>query len=67
MDDPTVEWSQARYKECSEKLATFLKSVGYGKADVTVGSFRSFCCPSPFLFVADLVSEELEKSRGLET
>ncbi|KAL8785410.1 MAG: hypothetical protein Q9195_008645 [Heterodermia aff. obscurata] len=35
MDDTTVEWSEARYKECSEKLATFLKSVGYGKADVT--------------------------------
>ena len=35
MDDTTVEWSEVRYKECSEKLATFLKSVGYGKADVT--------------------------------
>ena len=35
MDDATVEWSEARYKECSDKLATFLKSVGYGKGDVT--------------------------------
>ena len=35
MDDITVEWSEARFKECSEKLATFLKSVGYGKGDVT--------------------------------
>jgi len=34
MDDPTVEWSEARYKECSEKLTAFLKGVGYGKNDV---------------------------------
>jgi peptide chain release factor subunit 3 len=25
MDDPTVDWSEARYKECTTKLATFLK------------------------------------------
>jgi peptide chain release factor subunit 3 len=25
MDDPTVEWSEARYKECTTKLANFLK------------------------------------------
>ena len=35
MDDPTVEWSQARYKECSEKLTAFLKGLGYGKNDLT--------------------------------
>ena len=34
MDDPTVEWSQARYKECSEKLTAFLKGLGYGKNDL---------------------------------
>lgn len=35
MDDPTVEWSQERYKECTEKLMSFLnKQVGYAKADV---------------------------------
>ncbi len=34
MDDPTVEWSEARYKECSEKLTAFLKGVGYSKNDV---------------------------------
>ena len=35
MDDPTVEWSQERYKECTEKLMAFLnKQVGYAKADV---------------------------------
>ena len=35
MDDPTVEWSQDRFKECTEKLTTFLKGVGYGKKDLT--------------------------------
>ncbi|OCK75187.1 hypothetical protein K432DRAFT_386346 [Lepidopterella palustris CBS 459.81] len=29
MDDPTVEWSEDRYKECTSKLTTFLKGVGY--------------------------------------
>ncbi|KAK5151948.1 translation termination factor GTPase eRF3 [Recurvomyces mirabilis] len=29
MDDPTVEWSEARYKECLTKLTTFLKGLGY--------------------------------------
>lgn len=36
MDDPTVEWSHDRYKECTEKLMNFLnRQVGYAKADVT--------------------------------
>ncbi|MCJ1229698.1 translation termination factor GTPase eRF3 [Toensbergia leucococca] len=35
MDDITVEWSQDRYKECSEKLINFLRSVGYSKSDIT--------------------------------
>ncbi|KAK6078220.1 eukaryotic peptide chain release factor gtp-binding subunit [Seiridium cupressi] len=35
MDDPTVEWSADRYKECTTKLATFLKGTGYNlKTDV---------------------------------
>ena len=35
MDDPTVEWSHDRYKECTEKLSSFLsRQVGYAKADV---------------------------------
>ncbi|GME56190.1 HR1 repeat rho-binding protein [Neofusicoccum parvum] len=35
MDDPTVEWSEDRYKECTTKLAQFLKGVGYNpKTDV---------------------------------
>ncbi|MCJ1340158.1 translation termination factor GTPase eRF3 [Bachmanniomyces sp. S44760] len=36
MDDPTVEWSQDRYKECSEKLTNFLRGVGYGKSDIMI-------------------------------
>lgn len=35
MDDPTVNWSEERYKECSTKLAQFLKGTGYNlKTDV---------------------------------
>lgn len=35
MDDPTVEWSQERFKECTEKLTNFLKGLGYSKNDLT--------------------------------
>jgi peptide chain release factor subunit 3 len=36
MDDPTVEWSHDRYKECTEKLGNFLsRQVGYAKADIS--------------------------------
>jgi peptide chain release factor subunit 3 len=34
MDDPTVEWSEERYKECTGKLAVFLKGLGYAKSDI---------------------------------
>ena len=35
MDDPTVEWSEARFQECSTKLSQFLKGTGYNlKTDV---------------------------------
>ncbi|GAO16689.1 uncharacterized protein UV8b_07958 [Ustilaginoidea virens] len=35
MDDPTVEWSQDRFNECSTKLSQFLKGTGYNlKTDV---------------------------------
>ncbi|EPE05015.1 eukaryotic peptide chain release factor gtp-binding subunit [Ophiostoma piceae UAMH 11346] len=35
MDDPTVEWSHDRYKECTTKLQQFLKGTGYNmKTDV---------------------------------
>merc|ERR1719430_662627 len=29
MDDPTVQWSQARYNECKEKLVPYLKKIGF--------------------------------------
>ncbi|KAF2716680.1 hypothetical protein K431DRAFT_289206 [Polychaeton citri CBS 116435] len=29
MDDPTVEWSEERYKECLAKLTVFLRGLGY--------------------------------------
>ncbi|CUM67751.1 uncharacterized protein PRCAT00005456001 [Priceomyces carsonii] len=35
MDDPTVNWSQDRYKDCTTKLGMFLKGIGYSKEDVT--------------------------------
>ncbi|KAI1208270.1 uncharacterized protein F4807DRAFT_432246 [Annulohypoxylon truncatum] len=35
MDDATVNWSEARYKECTTKLMQFLKGTGYNlKTDV---------------------------------
>jgi peptide chain release factor subunit 3 len=35
MDDPTVNWSQERYTECTTKLQQFLKGTGYNvKTDV---------------------------------
>ncbi|KAI9708641.1 MAG: translation termination factor GTPase eRF3 [Bogoriella megaspora] len=37
MDDPTVEWSEDRYKECTSKLAVFLRGIGYNpKTDLTM-------------------------------
>jgi peptide chain release factor subunit 3 len=35
MDDPTVNWEEARYLECQEKLLPFLKQVGFNpKTDI---------------------------------
>ncbi|KMP01322.1 translation termination factor GTPase eRF3 [Coccidioides immitis] len=34
MDDPTVEWSKARYEECSTKIGKFLEAMGYKKDDL---------------------------------
>lgn len=34
MDDPTVEWSKARYDECTTKIGKFLEAMGYKKADL---------------------------------
>lgn len=59
MDDPTVEWSEDRYKECTTKLAQFLKGVGYnpktGRCLLTPVAVQhtnnrmqmSCSCPSP--------------------
>lgn len=38
MDDPTVEWSKARFEECTVKVIKFLEALGYKKADI-------FCMP----------------------
>lgn len=34
MDDPTVEWSKARYDECTIKIGKFLEGMGYKKDDL---------------------------------
>jgi peptide chain release factor subunit 3 len=37
MDDPTVEWSEERFKECTTKVVQFLKGVGYNpKTDISM-------------------------------
>ncbi|EPS33862.1 hypothetical protein PDE_08824 [Penicillium oxalicum 114-2] len=38
MDDPTVEWSKARFEECTVKVIKFLEALGYKKDDI-------FCMP----------------------
>ncbi|KAJ6095827.1 hypothetical protein N7486_006573 [Penicillium sp. IBT 16267x] len=38
MDDPTVEWSKARFDECTIKVIKFLEALGYKKSDI-------FCMP----------------------
>lgn len=34
MDDATVGWSEDRYKDCTAKVAQFLKGIGYQKDDI---------------------------------
>ena len=29
MDDPTVEWSEARYNECRDKIMPYLRKLGF--------------------------------------
>jgi peptide chain release factor subunit 3 len=37
MDDPTVEWSEDRFKECTNKVVAFLKGLGYNpKTDISM-------------------------------
>ena len=47
MDDPTVEWSEERYKECTTKLAVFLKGVGYNPKTGKTHTFPTDVCPCP--------------------
>eukprot|EP01147_Barroeca_monosierra_P001164 gene1164-4382_t len=35
MDEPSVKWSEERFKECQSKLMPFLKQTGFKKEDVT--------------------------------
>jgi peptide chain release factor subunit 3 len=34
MDDPSVEWSKARFDECTVKVSKFLEALGYKKQDL---------------------------------
>jgi peptide chain release factor subunit 3 len=34
MDDPTVEWSKARFDECTVKVGKFMENLGYKKQDL---------------------------------
>lgn len=34
MDDPTVEWSKARFDECTVRVSKFLEALGYKKQDL---------------------------------
>ncbi|KDB22850.1 hypothetical protein H109_05229 [Trichophyton interdigitale MR816] len=34
MDDPTVEWSKARYDECTTKIGKYVEALGYKKSDL---------------------------------
>ncbi|KAJ5387862.1 hypothetical protein N7509_010403 [Penicillium cosmopolitanum] len=55
MDDPTVEWSEERFKECTVKVTKFLEALGYKKADI-------FCMPisaQRTIGVKDRVSKEI--------
>ncbi|CAI7622376.1 unnamed protein product [Penicillium pancosmium] len=55
MDDPTVEWSEERFKECTVKVTKFLEALGYKKADI-------FCMPisaQRTIGIKDRVSKEI--------
>lgn len=34
MDDPTVNWSEERYNECTQKLIPYLKKCGFSKNEM---------------------------------
>ncbi|KAI0533087.1 P-loop containing nucleoside triphosphate hydrolase protein [Xylaria digitata] len=55
MDDPTVQWSQDRYKECTTKLGQFLRGIGYDQSSV----FFMPVAAQQSLNIKDRVSKEL--------
>lgn len=56
MDDPTVQWSQERYKQCTTKLGQFLKGIGYDQASV----YFMPVAAQQSLNIKDRVSKECE-------
>ncbi|KAH8427599.1 translation termination factor GTPase eRF3 [Aspergillus melleus] len=55
MDDPTVEWSKARFDECTVKVSKFLEALGYKKDDLTFMPISA----QRTLGIKDRVSKEL--------
>lgn len=55
MDDPSVEWSKARFDECTVKVSKFLEALGYKKDDLTFMPISA----QRALGIKDRVSKEL--------
>lgn len=56
MDDPTVEWSEERFKECTTKVILFLKGLGYNpKTDISTMPVSA----QTFTGIKDRVPKEL--------
>ncbi|KAI2475487.1 Eukaryotic peptide chain release factor GTP-binding protein [Pyrenophora tritici-repentis] len=56
MDDPTVEWSEDRFKECTTKVVAFLKGLGYNpKTDISMMPVSA----QTFTGIKDRVPKEL--------
>ncbi|THD19275.1 Elongation factor Tu [Fasciola hepatica] len=56
MDDPTVLWDQARYNECKDKIAPFLKNVGF---NVKTEVFFMPCSGYTGAFLRDVPDESV--------
>ncbi|VDP96045.1 unnamed protein product [Echinostoma caproni] len=56
MDDPTVMWDQTRYNECKDKIAPFLKSVGF---NVKTEVFFMPCSGYTGAFLRDVPDESV--------
>jgi len=54
MDDPTVEWSQARFEECRDKLMPTLKSYGYKKEEVVAIPMSAYTAANVIKPVGDV-------------